>query len=224
VSLPIHPFWPEAPAQSAQLPMVMGNTKQETGSLIARGDPAIFDLTWDTLPARLERDMVSDIEVASAIKLYRELYPQMSPPQVFISATTAGRSWRAQVIEAEARARQGGPTWVYQLDYPSRSDGGRYGAYHTLDIALVFANTGAKGSDTGDDAPARKVSAAMSEAFLRFAKTGDPSGGSLGAWPHYDLKQRGTMIFDVDSRVTNDPRKAEREFFGKVPYIQPGTY
>jgi para-nitrobenzyl esterase len=32
------------------------------------------------------------------------------------------------------------------------------------------------------------------------------------------------MIFDVDSRVENDPRKAERELFAKAPYIQPGTY
>lgn len=227
-SLPAHPFWPEAPAQSAGIPMVMGNTREETGSLIARGDPAVFELTWDTLPARLERDMVSDIEVNAAVKFYRELYPSMSPAQVFIAATTAGRSWRAQVIEAEARARQaekgmGAPTWVYQLDYPSRAMGGRYGAYHMLDIPLVFANTGVEGADTGDDAPARKVAATMSEALLRFAKTGDPNGGGL-AWPRYDLGRRGTMLFDVESRVMDDPRKAEREFFGRVPYIQPGTY
>jgi para-nitrobenzyl esterase len=64
----------------------------------------------------------------------------------------------------------------------------------------------------------------MSDAFLRFARTGDPSGGSLGAWPRYDLSKRATMIFDADSRVENDPRKAERELFAKAPYIQPGTY
>lgn len=219
-SLPVHPFWPDAPAQSASIPTVMGNTKEETGSLIARGDPKIFDLTWDTLPDRLERDLVSDIDVNATIKFYRELHPQMTPSQVFIAATTAGRSWRAQVIEADARAEQGAPTWVYQLDYPSRSDGGRYGAYHTLDIPLVFGNTGAEGSDTGDDAPARDVSTVMSETLLRFAKSGDPGG----AWPRYDLNRRATMVFDATSRVVDDPRKAEREYFARVPYIQPGTY
>jgi para-nitrobenzyl esterase len=64
----------------------------------------------------------------------------------------------------------------------------------------------------------------MSDALLRFARTGDPSGGALGAWPRYELSKRGTMTFDVDSRVENDPRKAERELFAKAPYIQPGTY
>ena len=228
-ALPVHPFWPEAPALSAHIPMVMGNTREETGSLIARGDPAIFDLTWETLPTRLERDMVSDVDVHAAIAMYRRLYPELPPAQVFIRATSAGRSWRAQVIEAEARARQGAPTWVYQLDYSSRSNGGRYGAYHMLDIPLVFANTHEASADTGDDEAARAMAATMSDALLRFARTGDPNssqfgGGALPRWPQHELAKRETMMFDVATRVEADPRGEERRFFGVAPYIQPGTY
>jgi para-nitrobenzyl esterase len=224
LTLQAHPFWPDAPALSRDIPMVMGNTREETGSLIARGDPAIFDLTWDTLPARLERDMVSDVDVHAAIAMYRRLYPELPPAQVFIRATSAGRSWRAQVIEAEARARQGAPTWVYQLDYSSRSNGGRHGAYHMLDIPLVFANTHEATADTGDDAAARAMAATMSDALLRFARTGDPNGGALPAWPQHELQRRETMMFDVATRVESDPRGEERRFFGVAPYIQPGTY
>lgn len=223
-ALPVHPFWPDAPALSASIPMVMGNTREETGSLIARGDPTIFDLTWETLPARLERDMVSDVDVHDAIALYRKLYPDLPPAQVFIRATSAGRSWRAQLIEAEARARQGAPTYVYQLDYASRSEGGRYGAYHMLDIPLVFANTHEATADTGDDASARTMSATMSDALLRFARTGNPNGGALPHWPLYDLARRDTMMLDTNTRVQSDPRGEERRFFGRAPYIQPGTY
>lgn len=224
VTLDRHPFWPDAPALSANIPMVMGNTREETGSLIARGDPAIFDLTWETLPARLERDMVSDVDVHAAIALYRRLYPELPPAQVFLRATSAGRSWRAQVIEAEARAAQGAPTWVYQLDYPSRGSGGRHGAYHMLDIPLVFTNTHEPTADTGDDAPARAMSQSMSDALLRFARTGNPNGGALPAWPPYDLAARNTLMFDTHTRVESDPRGEERRFFGRTPYIQPGTY
>ena len=224
VTLPTHPFWPEAPALSANIPMVMGNTREETGSLIAMNDPAIFDLSWETLPARLERDMVSDVDVHSAIALYRKLYLDLPPAQVFLRATSAGRSWRAQVIEAEARARQGSPTWVYQLDYPSRRDAGRYGAYHMLDIPLVFTNTHEPSADTGDDASARAMSATFSDALLRFARTGDPNGGAPPSWPHYDLAKRQTMMFDMHTHLQSDPRGEERRFFGRAPYIQPGTY
>ncbi len=224
VTMTAHPFWPEAPALARDIPMVMGNTREETGSLIARGDPAIFDLTWESLPVRLERDLVSDVDVHNTIRLYRTLYPNLPPAQVFLRATSAGRSWRAQVIEAEARARQGAPTWVYQLDYPSRGDGGRYGAYHMLDIPLVFTNTHEVTADTGDDASARAVSEVMSDALLRFARTGDPNGGALPVWPHYELTTRNTMMFDTATRVESDPRGEERRFFGRTPYIQPGTY
>jgi para-nitrobenzyl esterase len=223
-SLPVHPFWPDAPKQSSGIPMVMGNTREETGSLIAMGDPSVFALTWETLPAKLEGAMVTDIDVGGVIKAYRELFPQIAPPQLFIKATTAGRSWRAQVIEAEARAREQGPTWVYQLDFADPREGGKFGAHHTLDIPLVFANTAKPEAETGNGADAQKAAATMSDALLRFARTGDPSGGQLGVWPRYDLARRATMLFNVESRVENDPRKAERELFGKAPYIQPGTY
>jgi para-nitrobenzyl esterase len=223
VSLPVHPFWPEAPAQSAKLPMVMGNTREETGSLIGGADRALLSLTWDQLPARLERDMVTDIQVGHVIEVYRKLYPEITPTLLFFRATTAGRSWRGQVIEAETRARQGAPTWVYQLNWPAVVDDGKRGAFHTLDIPLLLRNTAAS-DDSGDGPEARALSAIMSDALMRFARTGNPNGGALGAWPKYDLAKRGTMIFDKVSKAENDPRKAERELFGVSPYIQPGTY
>ena len=34
-----HPFYPDAPPQSAGIPMMIGNTHDETRSLIGRGDP-----------------------------------------------------------------------------------------------------------------------------------------------------------------------------------------
>jgi para-nitrobenzyl esterase len=31
------------------------------------------------------------------------------------------------------------------------------------------------------------------------------------------------MVFDRESRMQNDPRRAERRLFATVPYVQPGT-
>jgi para-nitrobenzyl esterase len=45
----------------------------------------------------------------------------------------------------------------------------------------------------------------------------------MADWPVYDLDTRTTMIFDVESRVENDPRRWERELFARVPYVQPGS-
>jgi para-nitrobenzyl esterase len=218
-----HPFYPDAPAQSASIPMIIGNTRDETRSLIGRADASTFSLEWPDLPARLAAEMRVDIDPASVIAAYRELYPNYSPSDVFFAATTASRSWRGAVIEAELRAAQGAPTWVYQLDYRSPLDGGRWGAHHTLDIPLVFGTLDAVGSATGTSIAARSTSNAMLRAFVALAHTGDPNHPLLPTWERYSLEQRATMIFDSAPQLAFDPRGAERRLFAKVPFTQAGT-
>ncbi len=141
---------------------------------------------------------------------------------MFDAATTAARSWRGQVIEAEARAAAGAPAWVYQVDFVSRTDP-RRGAFHTIDIPLVFGTLGAPGSETGTGAEARAASAAMQRRFVALAQTGNPNGMGLDRWLPYEPARRATMIFDARSRVEDDPRRWQRELFARIPYIQPGS-
>jgi para-nitrobenzyl esterase len=70
---------------------------------------------------------------------------------------------------------------------------------------------------------ARTVSAAMSDAFIAFARNGVPDHPGLPAWTPYTLPNRETMAFDSRPRIENDPRGAERRLFATVPYVQPGT-
>jgi para-nitrobenzyl esterase len=222
-SLVRHPFHPDAPAQSATIPMIIGNTRDETRSLIGRADPATFALRWDDLPARLEAEMRVDILPERVVSEYRRLHPDYSPSDVFFAATTASRSWRAAIVEAELRAAQGSPTWAYQLDLPSPADGGRWGAFHTLDIPLVFGTLDAPGSLTGTAASARRVSRQLGDAFIALAGHGDPNHGGLPRWEPYAPPRRATMLFDAQSRLVDDPRGAERRLFERVPFIQQGS-
>lgn len=222
-ALPVHPFWPEAPAQSAGIPMVIGNTHDETRAFLGN-DPANFALTWETLPAKLEKEQYVDLLPSVVIAEYRRLYPHYTPSEVFFAATTAGRSWRGAVEELEARARQGAPTWAYQLDWGSPLDGGRFGAFHTLDIPLVFDTTDRPGSRTGDGESATRVAATMSEALIAFARHGDPNHGALPRWQTYSLARRETMLFDTPSQQADDPRGGERRLYQQAPFIQRGTF
>ncbi|WWW36067.1 carboxylesterase/lipase family protein [Stenotrophomonas rhizophila] len=222
-SLPMHPFWPEAPAQSAGIPMVIGNTHDETRAFLGN-DPANFALTWETLPAKLEKEQYVDLLPSVVIAEYRRLYPHYTPSEVFFAATTAGRSWRGAVEELEARARRGAPTWAYQLDWGSPLDGGKFGAFHTLDIPLVFDTTDRPGSRTGDSDEATRVAATMSEALIAFARHGDPNHGGLPRWQTYSLARRETMLFDATPRQADDPRGGERRLYQQAPFIQRGTF
>ena len=218
-----HPFWPEAPAQSASIPMILGNTHDETRNLIGRREPDAFDMSWEALPARLAHHMRVDISPDEVVDMYRHVYPDYSAADVFFAATTAGRSWRGQVEESDARARQGAPTWVYQMDLGSPNDGGKWGAPHAFDIPLAFGTIGAEGSITGTGRDARRVSDQLSQAFINLARYGDPNHDGLPTWDQHTLPDRETMVFDAKTRLVNDPRREERELFAKVPFIQWGT-
>jgi para-nitrobenzyl esterase len=227
-SLPRDPFDPDAPPLSASIPMILGNTSGETRTLIGRGDPSIFNLTWETLKPKLEASspFMGDLDRAAVIAEYRRLHPSYSPADVFFAATTASRSWRGQVIEAERRAAQAEAaphTWVYQFDWRTPVDGGRWGAHHGLDVPFVFDTAAIVPDKVGAGADAARLAARMSDTCIAFARTGNPNNASIPAWPPYDLARRSTMVFDTDTRIVDDPRGAERRLFAQVPYVQPGT-
>jgi para-nitrobenzyl esterase len=200
--------------------MVLGNTHDETRAFIGR--EKLKGLNWDDLADRMAPELKVDIKPEWVVSEYRRLFPTFTPEQVLYAATTAGRSWRGQVEEAEARAKADAPTWVYQVDFASPVEPGR-GAPHTMDIVLVFGTLDAPGSFAGTGAAARNVSEKMIASFIALAAKGDPNTSGLPQWPMYRLDRRATMIFDAPPRVENDPRREQRELFARVPYIQPGT-
>ncbi len=220
-SIKRHPFYPDAAPQSACIPMIIGNTHDETRAFL-RG-PQYQDLDWSDLPALLIPNLPVDIRPEFVLAEYRNQYPDLSATEIFFKATTAGRSWRAAIIEAEERAIQGGAgTYVYQLNWGSPLEP-EMGAPHGFDIPLVFGTLALPGSITGTDEDARAVSAMLSESFASLARDGVPSSPSLPEWKPYTLPARETMVIDRPPRLVNDPRAMERRLFELVPYVQPGT-
>lgn len=199
-----HPFWPDPAPQGNTIPMLLGNTVAETRAFFPPEHPKLQGLDWGNLPQRAGPELKVDIDPAWVVAQFRARYPADSAEQVFHRMVTAGRSWRGQVEEADARARAGvKQTWVYQLDFEQ--------AKHTDDIGLSFGTF-------ENPTPARQaMSDRVMDAFVRFARTGNPG------WTNYTASGRETMVFDSVSRVIKDPRKWERELFARVPYIQPGS-
>ncbi|MBV8686572.1 MAG: carboxylesterase/lipase family protein [Alphaproteobacteria bacterium] len=217
-----HPFWPDSNPQSNAVPMMLGNTRDETRAFIDPESEKVRGLTFANLAERMAPELRIDLPPEWIVAQYRQHFPAWSAERVFYAATTAGRSWPGQVIEADARARAGTRTWVYQVDFQSPTQP-RRGAPHTMDIALSFGTLDAEGSFTGTGAAARAVSERMMRAFTAFARNGDPNGPGVPRWPVYALPRRATMIFDVETRAQDDPRRWERELFARAPYIQPGS-
>ena len=222
------PFDPYASPLSAAIPMILGNTHDETRILIGGGDPSTYSLTWKTLPAKLKQhsEYLRDLNLEKVIADYRSWYPHYTASDVFFAATTASRSWRPAIIEAERRAADPAAvnhTWVYELDWPSPVESGKWGAPHMLDIPLNLDTVAVAPGMTGDSPDAQQMGAIMSSMCIQFARTGNPNHAGLPHWRPYTLKDRATMCFNLPPRLVNDPRGNERRLVEQVPYLQRGT-
>jgi len=223
-SLTRHPFFPDAAPGGLGVPMMVGNTHDETRGFVGY-DKTLLDMTWeqviDRLPAQFNARI--DIDPAMVAATYRRIYPRYTPADVYFAASTAGRSWKAAIIQAEERAKAGAPAWAYQLDWRAPKDGGVWGAPHTLDMQLLFGNFDAPGVITGSGPDAVAMHERLADAFIAFARTGNPNTPSIPRWEPYTLPRRQTLVFDTATRMEDDPRGAERELFDKVPFTQFGT-
>jgi para-nitrobenzyl esterase len=221
-NLPCHPFWPDAARQSLDIPMILGNVIEETRAFLDPRGPRLKGLDWANLPARMSAEVKVDLEPTYVVAQYRAHHPDWTPEQIYFAATTAGRSWPGQVIEADARARAGADkTWVYCLTRRSPIDPLR-GAAHTDDIPYVFGTLDVTHSQwgrsySGTDAGAQATRALLQGAFVRLAKTGD------AGWEPYRLPTRATLLASEAPRVEDDPRGWERVMWGQGPYVQPGV-
>lgn len=207
--LPRSPFTPAAPPATASIPLLVGHTRTEVTGLFP--PPGAFDLDWSGL-RRLIATTLPEADPDALIADFRRLNPEGTASDVYFRIATERGMGRNANIVCERKAAQGGaPVFAYLLDWRTPVEGGRLRTPHGLDIPLVFDNVDEAPGLIGSGAkPAQAVADAMSEAWIAFARTGDPCRPAL-PWPSFDLPSRKTMVFDVTSRVVNDPVGGERQ-------------
>ncbi len=87
-----------------------------------------------------------------------------------------------------------------------------YGAMHSIEIPFVFGVLGAQDviAVTGRSPGLRKLTEQMQDAWIHFARTGNPNTPGLPRWPRYDETRRATMELGVECRTVEDPYSVER--------------
>jgi para-nitrobenzyl esterase len=101
---------------------------------------------------------------------------------------------------AERKAAQGAaPVFMYMLTWETPVSRGRLRSPHAVEIPLVFDNVEKARNFVGCGDDPQLVAEQMAEAWLAFARTGDPG------WSAYEPERRATMMFNVQSAVAYDP-------------------
>ena len=116
--------------------------------------------------------------------------------------------FRMGAIEAAScHAEAGGNTYMYYFDIPS-DNFDFVGACHASEVAYVFHNEDETGfSGTVD----KDLADQICEAWVNFAKTGDPSAGDI-KWTKYNIDDRNTMVITKDGlKIESDPLGDQRQ-------------
>ncbi|HXC57002.1 MAG TPA: carboxylesterase/lipase family protein [Rhizomicrobium sp.] len=112
------------------------------------------------------------------------------------------------------------PVYGYRFDWPSPFLDGALGACHALELGFTFGTYQVKAAAPffGSGPKADALAAEMMDSWIAFAKSGNPSNDTSGAWMRYDDRKRATMIFgDGMPHIAAAPNEARRQAWASVP-------
>ena len=206
-----HPWDPDAPARSSHIPLMVGTCRTELSNQVGSMDPTSFDITDADLVERLARYVPAD-DAPDLVELVRRSVPDAPAPEVFFTIASARGYWLDSVLQTERKAAQGdAPVYSYRVMWRTPVEGGRRISPHSLCLPFVFDNVAVAPDMVGDPTDeTAALAAAMSEAWISFARTGDPNHASIPQWDPYDLDRRPVMHFDARSQAFDDPHRDER--------------
>lgn len=187
------------------VPLMIGSNRDEQ-IYFSRNEDISRDMDEAELLERIRAMYGRDAE--PLIGEYRKSRPGSTPWQLYIAIGSArmgyGSIQLAEVHQASA------PVYLYMFEFEASRQSL---ATHAAEVRFAFGNA----SDRPNAMPgAAVVEDAMSNAWIAFARTGNPSHHGIPQWPVYDVSTRPTMVFDVESRVVNDLRPIERQAHDRV--------
>ncbi len=204
--LPSHSFDPAAPAISANVPLLVGTCLNEfTASIL---NPQLEQLTEDGLKMRV--NAMFGQKGGRILAAFREGHPNARPVVLWELITNVFRP--LAVKQADRKTALGAaPAYIYIFAWQSPVLDGRYRSFHCLDIPFVFYNTDVYATMTGGGAEPRRLAEKVSDAWINFARQGDPSHKGLPRWQAFTSDHGATMIFDKQCEVKYAPDRAELE-------------
>jgi para-nitrobenzyl esterase len=214
-TLPSHPFDPAASELSASVPLMVGSNECEGIPYQNPGDPY-----WTTEPSTFAdlREQVkrlvpsSDADADRLIAIYRTHRPAETPGD--IAAVMAGDAssirHAAHVIAQRKFAQSRAPVYLYSFTWRSAVRGGRLRSMHCMELPFVFDHPDAISFMTGTSDGRAQLAAAMSEAWISFARTGNPSQAGIPSWTPYNPATWPTMVFGSKVELVADPHGEER--------------
>ncbi len=210
-SLLRHPFDPDAPAVSDEVPLLIGSNRTEA-TFPPFMSPADQDRHMDEAGLRQRvKAAFPKADSDALITAYRQANPTATPFDLLLYISTDRVMGANTIVLAERKVARGrAPVFVYRFDWETQAMGGRMRAMHVMEVPFVMDNTIRSAGLVGTPSDAEALAATISTAWTTFARTGAPAAAGLPKWPAYSPANRKVMVFNTQSFLGDDPGGAER--------------
>ncbi|MGK6322293.1 carboxylesterase/lipase family protein [Sphingomonas sp. DT-51] len=195
-TITLRSFHDAAPAQTRDVPLLIGSVSEE-------------GMSYSSNPSEAEwrASLAKDLGAAKADQLVAAM--KRAHPEKSIRTLSYGVGGYAQRnnVQRMIKLRHdagGAPAYQYWFTWQSPQLDGQCGAWHTAELAFCFDNTALCDQGTGNTPEAQRLARRMATAWAQFARTGDPSQPGL-AWQPSDPTRCQTMILDDHCRMVDDP-------------------
>ena len=209
--LPSQPFDPQAPAMSADIPMIIGTTRHEFS--MTTYVPALRNAGREEVIGILKGRYGEGTE--RFLELFAKAYPGSKPADML----DADFVFRPSAIEQALRKSLQGaaPVYMYMFNWESPVLDGILRSTHCMEIPFVFNNADRHASMTGGGAQAMKLASKMSHCWAEFARCGKPSAEGLPEWEPFEAEKRAVMFFDNTCKMSYSHDKELMDFIRRYP-------
>jgi para-nitrobenzyl esterase len=203
---------PKSLALSSDIPLLIGSTKNEFMNSLR--NPALRKANEADVKEFLKKQWGDKTE--AYIAAVKKAYPNDARPNDLADIDAFFRPG----MVAQASAKSGAataPVFMYLFTWQSPVMDGVYKAIHCIEIPFAMNNIARSEEMTGGGKEAYALADKMSQAWINFARSGDPNHKGLPAWPKYSAAGGATMMFDNVSTVRNHPDKEILEMTSGAP-------
>jgi para-nitrobenzyl esterase len=203
--IPSPAFNPTAPDVSADVPMIIGTTLNEFATGINHPE---YELMTDAeLHTRTEAMYPGKSK--QIVAAFRNRTPNAKPFDLWSRIASAPVRQGALRQATMKAALNKAPAYLYWFTWQTPVLDGRPRAFHCAELPFVFYNSDRCENMTGGGDDARQLAGRMADAWIQFARTGDPNHSGIPKWAPFTPDRSPCLIFDDPTVVTNAPDAAE---------------